>query len=71
MNAAGQIYAWGGNFNGQVGDGTQVDRLVPTLILAGAGLVIAGDAASFAFTAGGIALPPSFWTSFIGTREVL
>jgi len=31
-NKAGMLYAWGRNFNGQLGDGTKIDRSVPTRI---------------------------------------
>lgn len=32
INKTGLLYAWGRNFNGQLGDGTNIDRLVPTKI---------------------------------------
>ena len=35
IDSKGVLWAWGRNFNGQLGDGTAVDRLVPTKISAG------------------------------------
>lgn len=32
LTASGQIYAWGSNFNGSFGDGTNANKSVPTLI---------------------------------------
>ena len=32
INKSGILYAWGRNFDGQLGDGTNVDKLVPTKI---------------------------------------
>lgn len=69
-NAVGQVYTWGRNFSGNIGDGTFTDRFVPTLVLTGVGLVVAGTETTFALTSG-VSLPPAFWTSFIGSQEVL
>lgn len=36
LDADGNVYAWGNNWGGQVGDGTMVERQIPTLINKGA-----------------------------------
>ncbi len=53
--ADGTVKAWGKNNNGQLGDGTRQDRLVPTLIpgLAGVTAIAVGDGFSLAVLADG------------------
>lgn len=36
IREAGDLYCWGGNYSGQVGDGTTTDRPAPTVIAVGA-----------------------------------
>jgi alpha-tubulin suppressor-like RCC1 family protein len=35
LTTSGQLYAWGGNTNGELGDGTQVDKSSPVAVLGG------------------------------------
>jgi hypothetical protein len=42
ITAAGQLYAWGANGSGQLGDGTTTQRRIPTLVGSGFASVAAG-----------------------------
>jgi alpha-tubulin suppressor-like RCC1 family protein len=46
----GQAYCWGGNFSGQLGDGTTTDRLTPTAVSAPAGVTLSGLTAGQSYT---------------------
>ena len=64
---SGQLYCWGANVKGQVGDGTNEDRDVPTLVLgiaAGPQQVTEGDLGGCAVTA---SLSASCWGSDDGS----
>jgi alpha-tubulin suppressor-like RCC1 family protein len=50
LTAAGQMYSWGSNGYGQLGDGTTTDQRTPTLMAAPTGSVWAGVAAGFGHT---------------------
>jgi alpha-tubulin suppressor-like RCC1 family protein len=52
----GSLWAWGGNWNGQLGDGTTVDSYTPKLIGSGYTIVSAGTAHS-----GGIKQDATLW----------
>jgi alpha-tubulin suppressor-like RCC1 family protein len=43
INSGGQLYCWGYNAYGQVGDGTTTDRSVPTLVALGASATALGN----------------------------
>src|SRR2546425_507451 len=59
LTAAGAAYCWGGNGDGQLGDGSTTPRLTPTLVRVGSGVsftaVNAGGFHTCAITAGGAA----------------
>lgn len=59
--SGGNLYAWGSNFNGVVGDGTTNDRHTPYLSLAG---VIDVDVASDYSGSGGV-----YWASALAVRS--
>jgi alpha-tubulin suppressor-like RCC1 family protein len=58
LGSDGQIYSWGSNSNGQIGDGSALDRSRPVVIALPGGatpaVVVAGDAQSFAITTSGL-----------------
>jgi alpha-tubulin suppressor-like RCC1 family protein len=60
LTSAGQVLAWGGNFSGQLGDGTTTDRHAPVRVKVPQGTrviaVSAGGAHSLAVTAAGAVL---------------
>lgn len=51
MNAAGQLYTWGYNYYGQLGNGSVTDRLWQTFIGSGYSAVFAGPNQTFALQA--------------------
>jgi alpha-tubulin suppressor-like RCC1 family protein len=55
LTSLGNVYAWGANDHGQVGDGTNTQRTQPTLTDAsnGARQIAAGEVSSFAITSAG------------------
>lgn len=68
----GTVWAWGGNFSGEIGDGTTTQRNSPTPVpgLIGVSFALGGGSHSLAFTADA----PSalaFWTNYQTTREFL
>lgn len=56
LTTAGQVYAWGLNSSGQLGDSTSTQRLVPTLVpsLSGVTAIAAGGTHSLALKATGV-----------------
>lgn len=46
LDSNGQVYAWGGNTYGQVGDGTTTNRLSPVLVTGLSGITITGISSS-------------------------
>jgi alpha-tubulin suppressor-like RCC1 family protein len=48
LTSTGQVYAWGANSSGQIGDGTTAGRTSPTLVLAPTGVVFSALAAGTA-----------------------
>ncbi len=53
VQANGDLYAWGNNDHGQLGDGTTTDSSVPKLVGSGFASVAAGDTHSLAVRTGG------------------
>jgi len=55
LRADGSVWAWGGNFNGQLGDGTVVNRTTPAPVagLQGVTAVSTGNLLTFALLANG------------------
>ena len=48
LDAAGNVWAWGGNTDGEIGNGSTVDVLSPTLVLSGVTEISAGSEHSLA-----------------------
>ena len=57
VTAAGTAYCWGGNFSGELGDGTTTSRLTPVLVASGVSFaaVSAGSLHTCGLTAAGTA----------------
>jgi alpha-tubulin suppressor-like RCC1 family protein len=53
LTSDGTVWSWGANFQGQCGDGTTVNKLVPTAILTGATAVSGGVVHSLAVLSNG------------------
>lgn len=54
LRDTGDVWCWGGNSEGQLGDGSTASRLSPVLVLRGATDLVVGDSASCARTADGV-----------------
>ena len=63
LKSDGTVWAWGHNYNGQLGDGTTTDRLIPVQVsgLSAVIAIAAGNGASFAIKADGSTLT---WGSY-------
>ena len=70
VNSLGELYMWGDNQYGTLGDGGTTDALFPTLVRTGVTQISIGSSASFALTSGA-APAPAFWTDFVQSREVV
>jgi len=53
LSASGNLYTWGGNGSGQLGDGTTTDRHTPARVLTGITAIAAGSNGSMALRATG------------------
>ena len=47
LDEAGKVYGWGGNFTGQLGDGTYTNRSTPVLVVTGAIDISCGETFSY------------------------
>ena len=47
LDSTGQVYGWGSNTYGQVGDGTTTDRYTPTAVTGLSGVTITGISTSY------------------------